>query len=221
MKIMIVKLVASLLVAEVAFSVGEWLRRRVHGSNEVSRKLVHIIHGLLIASWPFVLGETWGYHLVIALEVLFLISVVAAKQLHIFKWMWMVGRKSWGEVLYPIGIIAAAMLAENRWVFLAAVLSLAVADAVAALVGKRFGKNNTYRILGQTKSVVGSAAFLVAALGIVSIVAVYGPGLHLESVMGTVVGISLILMAVENAGVYGMDNLTLPLASVLLLNMLY
>lgn len=221
MGLMVLKLAASLVVAGVAFLAGEWLRRRLRESNEVSRKLVHVIHGLLVASWPFVLGETWGYYLVIALEVLFLVSVVAAKQLHFFRWMWKVGRKSWGEVLYPIGIIAAAILSENRWVFLAAVLSLAVADAVAALVGKRFGGSNSYRVLGQTKSIAGSGAFLVAALGIVSIVAVYGPGLHLQSVMSTVVGVSLILMAVENAGVYGMDNLTLPLASVLLLNTLY
>ena len=221
MVIMILKLVASLVVAGVAFLVGECLRRRLRESNEVSRKLVHVTHGLLVASWPFVLGETWGYYLVIALEILFLISVVAARRLHFFRWMWKVGRKSWGEVLYPIGIVSAAALSENRWVFLAAVLSLAVADAVAALVGKRFGRNNSYRILGQTKSVAGSAAFLVAALGIVSIVTVYGPGLHLESVMATVVGISLLLMVVENAGVYGMDNLTLPLASALLLNTLY
>ena len=159
--------------------------------------------------------------MVLIAEVLFIFCVVAARRFHMFRWMWKVGRKSWGEILYPLGVSGAVVWADDRWVFLAAVLSLAVADAVAALVGKKFGKGNSYKILGQTKSVIGSAAFFITAVGIVSLVAAYGPGMHLQYAFGAIVGVALILMVVENAGIYGMDNLTLPLASVLLLNILY
>jgi hypothetical protein len=56
MGLMVLKLAASLVVAGVAFLAGEWLRWRLRESNEVSRKLVHVIHGLLVASWSFVMG---------------------------------------------------------------------------------------------------------------------------------------------------------------------
>jgi phytol kinase len=210
---MLIPFVVSLVVAGGVFVIGEYFRRRYGYSNEVSRKLVHAIHGLLVAIWPFFVG----YKVVIAVEILFILSVLLAERLRLFGWLWRVGRKSWGQFLYPIGIIIAALTADSKWIYLAAALQLGLADAAAALVGKAYGAKSSYVVFGQKKSIHGSLAFFVVSCIILQglllsgHIAIGGSGL-------TMLAIAAVLTLVENAGVYGSDNLLIPVATVSLLN---
>lgn len=204
------------LIAGVVVLTGEIIRRKLGASNESSRKLVHIVHGLCIAVWPFIVG----FWIVYVVEALFMLSVLAASKMHWFRWLWRVGRKSWGEYLYPLGVMFAAFVAHSKWIFLASVLVLALADAAAALVGKQFGRKLQYTIFGQTKSVPGSTAFFVVSAAIISYVLLYGPEQFSLASWAMVASVSAILMMVENAGVYGFDNLFLPIVTVTLLNAL-
>jgi phytol kinase len=206
--------ILSLIVAGIVVGGGELLRRKLDYGNEVSRKLVHMTHGALVAYWPFIIG----YELVIVLEVLFIFAVFAVHELHWFPWLWRVGRRSWGQYLFPVGVIIAALLADSPWIFLAAVLELGLADAAAALVGKRYGRGHFYKILGQKKSIIGSLAFFVVSLIVLGAVLLLSPLAPIQSVFATIILLSAILMTVENLGVYGSDNLLLPVATVLLLN---
>jgi phytol kinase len=213
---MLVQFIVSLVIAETVFWTGEHFRRKLGYSNETSRKLVHAIHGLLVAIWPFIIGYKWT----IVIEVLFLLSVLSARKFHLFSWMWRVGRTSWGEILYPLGIIAAALTANSKWIYLAAALELGIADAAAALIGKRFGRGNDYKIWGQTKSTAGSIAFFVTSCLILGGIVGFTPlDLHGLAVM-TVLSLAVLLTLAENLGVYGLDNFFLPLLTVAALNWL-
>jgi phytol kinase len=205
----------TLLAAGILFLSGEYVRRRLRFSNEYSRKLVHSLHALVIAVAPFMVG----YELTIIIEALFLVSVFLVSELHLFRWMWRVGRKSWGEYLFPVGVIVAALTAQSMWIYLAGVLVLGIADAVAALVGKKYGRH-PYRILGQAKSLQGSVAFVSVASVILLGVFVFGPLAPVINEVLLAVMLAVGLAAIENLGVYGSDNFLLPVVTVLALNVL-
>lgn len=204
----------SLVVATSILGVAEIVRRKFKFDNEIWRKLVHVIHGALVAYWPFVIG----YDLVIVLEVLFIFAVFAVHELHWFPWLWRVGRRSWGQYAFPIGVIIAALVADSPWIFLAAVLELGLADAAAALIGKKFGHSSTYKMLGQKKSIVGSLAFFAVSVLILIGVIVYSPLDPVRATAITAMWLSVLLTATENLGVYGSDNLFIPVVTVVVLN---
>lgn len=204
------------IVSLVIFMVGERIRRQRGETNEVSRKMVHMIHGTVISVIPFI----FGYWLVYIIEALFLLSVSEAYKLKMFRWLWRVGRKSWGEYAYPLGVVTAAFFANSLWVFLASVLVLTFADSAAALIGKKYGRRGIYTVLDQKKSILGSLAFAVTAFSIVGAVAVFSPVQFTVTGWEVIAAVALMLTFVENLGVYGVDNFLIPVASVFLLNAL-
>ena len=111
-------------------------------------------------------------------------------------------------------------LADSKWEFAAAILILGVSDALAAIVGKKYGKNSGYLVFGQKKSVVGSIAFFCSALIIVTGFAVVTGISFTISTTLLVLVTTLLVTITENLGVYGSDNLLIPLVAVVLLNRL-
>lgn len=219
--------VLTVVIALAVWWGGERLRRHRGLKNEFSRKLVHSIHAGLIAVWPFIIGYTF----VIAIEILFILVVAASRYLFenlesekgwrtYLAGMYKVGRTSYGEFTFPVGVIVAALLAQSKWVYLAAVLCLGLADAVAALIGKRFGKRNSYMILGQAKSFAGSLGFYVTALVIMAAILLLSPEAFSGQLALIIIGLPLLLAVAENLGVYGIDNLLIPLIAVVALNAL-
>jgi phytol kinase len=224
---MAILFILTLFVAGAVLMIGEYVRRRLGLRNEVSRKLVHSIHAGLIAIWPFIIG----YEVVIVMEILFILLVFVSRFLYKHRTknklidqylnaMYKVGRPSFGEFFFPLGVILAALLAESKWIYLAAVLNLGLADAAAAVVGKRFGKGNSYEIFGQAKSFAGSVAFLAASLLITGYILVASPGDFEGALLLVAVLLPVILTIAENIGVYGVDNLLIPLIAVVALNAL-
>lgn len=203
-------------VAGILFVLGEYVRKRFGLQNEVSRKLVHVLHGVVIMLW----GYWLGIPLVVVTELLFLLAVIFMKNHHWFAWLWRVRRKSWGEYCYPVGVVFAAVFADNFWVYAAAVLVLALGDSVAALAGKTLGRHR-YKVFGQTKTVEGSLAFgLVVSIifVVLALVVPSGEFIAIDILPVALIAYGLLLAAVENAGWLGLDNATLPIATVLLLN---
>ena len=199
------------------FVIGEVIRRRIGWSNEYSRKLIHVIHGLVVIGWSFWLPDSF----IIGFELVFLACMVGFKYVvkhwPQFGWMYDVKRRSYGEFFYPVGVIAALSVTNDSWVFVVAVAQLAITDAVAALVGKTFGRSNEYKVFGSTKSVAGSTAFFIVAqvLFMTTILTTHAvPGL-ITAIM--LLGASACLTLVENVSVYGSDNIFLPMTTALLL----
>jgi dolichol kinase len=104
----------------------------------------------------------------------------------------------------------------NTWVFLAAMLHLGLADAGAALIGKRWGEKTAYKVFGQKKSLIGSLAFYIISFIITAIL------LQITS-FGTASWLVLLLLPPlvtlgENVSIYGADNFVIPVLVVLVLS---
>lgn len=217
----ILQLSVLIAVVIVVIAVGEIIIKKIGGSNEASRKLVHVMHGISLAALAFIVPM--GF--VILCEVLFLLSMFLARKMsksanprQIVGWyvarLYKVGRLSYGDLWFPLSAIVVALLATTKWEFAAAMLVLGVADAVAAIIGKHFGANNSYKVFGQQKSLAGSLAFFVVCVAIMAAYATLIPSFQSDVAVVGVLTISLVLTITENLGVYGTDNFLIPIVTI-------
>jgi phytol kinase len=223
---MFTQLVVLIVLVVLLSFVGQQLADKHSKDNESFRKLFHIMHGVTVAGLAFVVPLDW----IIGLEVLFFASMVITRYLvsqsnHLLKIVgyfgraYKVGRISYGEFFYPLSVILIVLFAQTKWEFAAAVLILGLADAIAALVGKKYGAKTSYFVLGQKKSLVGSVAFLVVTILVLVAFASLAP--HIAPIsFWYILPIALLITLTENVGVYGSDNLLIPIAAIALLNAL-
>jgi phytol kinase len=179
-----------------------WRTHRIHG--EFSRKFIHISVGSFVAFWPWFLS--WNE--IRLLSVAFLIAISISKAFNIFQSIHSVVRPTWGEVFFAVSVGLTTFITQDKWVFMAALLQMGLADGLAAVVGVRFGKGSRYQIFGHAKSLVGSLTFIAVSFLILIL---------FQEQSGQVVnayklaGLPLLSAAVENFGIAGLDNLLVPL----------
>ncbi len=196
--ILTVLLIFGLLVSSEAW----WRIRKPH--NEFSRKFIHIFVGSLAAIWPFYLA--WWQ--ILSLSAAFVIVVLISKYLHIFQAIHSVERPTWGEILFAIAVGGLAFVTHQPWIYAVALLHMSLADGLAAIAGVTWGKRTQYKIFGHCKSVVGSATFLVVSVLLLTGFSQLSGTMLQPSV---ILGIAVMTMAIENLGVFGLDNLLVPL----------
>lgn len=198
--------VAGLLVL-VEMLWRESLIKRANG-----RALVHILVACWVAFWPLFLSFTTISILAMAM---FLV-VVMSRTFNIFKAIHKAKRPTIGDLLFPLAILACAQLANNGAVFAIAMLQLGLADGLASLIGSRT-MYKPYKILGQQKSVGGTLTFVTIAVCLVVASFIYKGTWGSEAAIMLVV-LPAVTAAAENISVFGLDDLTVPLLTVVLLN---
>jgi phytol kinase len=204
----LISLVVVGLLGGVGILVGEYFRRKRVIKNEDARKIVHVLHAIALVVWAYFLPNYWP---IIGIELLGIALVLLEKKYNILPGMRAVGRLSYGEVLFLVGVIILCLFNPSYSHFVIVVLHLGLADAAAAVVGKRV-KSPTYKIRGHTKSVAGSVACYTVSLGIFVSYLVYTGQLSLSN-LGMVVLAAAFVTLVENISPLGSDNLTIPLAT--------
>lgn len=200
-----------ILAGLLCLALSEFVRRRLGLHNEYSRKTFHAVHALIVGAAPFFVS----YQIIILFELLLLADMIIIRRFKLFPWLHEVGRISWGDIFTVAGVITIALMKPNDWVFLAAMLHLGLADAGAALVGKRWGGKTEYMVFGNKKSLVGSLAFYGISLVITAVL------LQLTS-FGQASWLILLLLPPlatlgENVSFYGADNFVVPVLVVLVL----
>ncbi|HSX46521.1 MAG TPA: hypothetical protein VLF87_00835 [Patescibacteria group bacterium] len=191
--------------------VYELLRNKLHLSNEYSRKTFHAVHGVLVGMAPFFISYRW----IIAFELLLFIEMLLVRRYRLLRWLYQVGRVSWGDFFTVAGVVIVALMHPNKWIFLAAMLHLGLADAAAALVGKRYGKSTSYKVFGQTKSLAGSLAFYAVSIAIMIGIVHFG---QLQPAFWPIILLLPPLVTLgENVSIFGSDNMVIPILVVLLL----
>jgi phytol kinase len=185
-----------------------WRKRKAH--SEFSRKFVHVTVGVFVAFWPFFL--TWRQ--IELLSLAFLIVVVSSKALRIFNAIHSVQRPTWGEVCFALSVGIVAIATHDKWIYMASLLQMGLADGLAAVVGVRFGRSNSYLFFGHAKSVAGTITFFITSLVILSVYMQFS-GAQLSPLY--IVLVAFIASLFENASVQGLDNLSVPLVTALLL----
>lgn len=185
-----------------------WWRRRISHS-EFSRKFVHITVGSFVAFWPFFLD--WDQ--IKFLGVAFLIVVGISKYLHIFKAIHSVQRPTLGELCFALAVGLVAVMTHDKWIYMAALLQMSLADGFAAVMGVRYGRQS-YLVFSHRKSLVGTITFFVTSL---AILIAYS---HLASAhlgVAFVIGVAALAAIIENLAVAGLDNLVVPIIIAFLL----
>lgn len=191
----------------------EALHRQGKIDTEVARKTVHISVSLVLATWPFFVS--WNTILIV--EVVYLFAALAVRKFMPLSSQHGIERRSWGEFFFSFGVIATILLGAQRWIFVLAILHLGLADAVAALVGVKYGKKNSYKVLGQRKSIAGTAAFFAVSASLVALTFIFVPGYVTTATLVPLLLLPFATTIAENIGVYGTDNLLIPLTVILLL----
>jgi phytol kinase len=200
----VVAVLGLLVVSEI------WWRKR-HPHGEFSRKFVHITIGSFVAFWPFFLS----WQQIRWLSAAFLIAVLISKKYKIWHAIHSVQRPTWGELYFGLATGLMTFITTNKWVYMAALLQMSLADGLAAVLGVRFGRQQSYLVFGHRKSIVGTASFFTISI-LIFIFFRELSGIYLSA--KTMIIMSLGGSVIENLAVKGLDNLLIPVTVGFILN---
>jgi phytol kinase len=187
------------------------IRSRWNSHGEWSRKLVHIGGGAVVPlAWLFGIAR-W---LAIPAAALITLLALLNHRRRLLPAIEDVGRHSYGTVAYGASI---TLLLSLWWPWradavCAGVLVMAVGDGLAGLVGPRL-PSPSWRVLGERRSLSGTATMALASLAVLLAVAALAPA---GPAWPLLVLLALIATALEQVALLGLDNLTVPLAVALL-----
>jgi phytol kinase len=191
-----------------------WRKKILRGEN--ARKFVHIIVGTFIAFWPYFMS--WREIQLMSLALL--VVVVLSWNMNVFHAVHEVKRRTMGELFFPIGIGLAALLTTTPIIFTAAILHLSLADGFAALMGKRYGLLQQYKIGNYTKTLVGTITFWIISTLIIATTLILGVADINWALLPLIIWLPLMATVVENFAVMGLDNVLVPLLIIVVLNYL-
>lgn len=201
---------AILAVAEVL-----WRKKILKGENQ--RKFVHISIGTFAAFWPWLIS--WE-----AIQLLGLLMTAGVLINRHWTYLHYLGNiritRNYGDVFLPIAIVVASLVTTNKIFFAIAILHVSLADGLAAVVGKNFGKHWKYKVFEHSKTVVGSMTFWLVSLCIlgVGILAAHDAVTYNQYSL-LIFALPPILTLIENVVGLGMDNIAVPAAVLVALNL--
>ncbi|MBA3757409.1 hypothetical protein H0X09_00890 [Candidatus Saccharibacteria bacterium] len=209
--------IASLVVISVILAVAEilWRKKILKGENQ--RKFVHISIGTFAAFWPWLMS--WE-----AIQLLGLIMTVGVLLNRHRTFLHYLGNiritHNYGDVFLPIAIVIASLVTTNKIFFAIAILHVSLADGLAAVVGKNLGRHWKYKIFKHSKTVVGSMTFWLVSVCIlgVGILAAHD-SFSYDQYSLLLLTLPPMLMIIENVVGFGMDNIAVPAAVLVALNL--
>jgi len=184
------------------FIFASLISKRWPQQQELSRKVVHIGAG-------FALPIAWATEIPVSLA---LAAAALASSLALINHRWRllasiedVGRFSYGTVAYGVSItiLLAFFWPQRADLVCAAVLTMALADGLAGLLGANFSSHR-WQIFGQTKSIIGTATMALVTLLVLALLL---PNLPWHVVIAIATSATLL----EQFSWAGLDNLTVPL----------
>jgi phytol kinase len=189
---------------------------------ELLRKLLHVGMGGVSLSLPWLFNTPWP---VLLLAGAFGVGLLAGRSSAF--WRRVAGgiicgvkRTSVGDLCFPAAVAVVLLLSGGDTPhFCIPILTLTLADAAAALVGTRHGAHRFGRP-GREKSVEGSVAFFIVALPCAYLpLRVWTEAGWAETLLLSL-NLAFLVTLVEALSWNGLDNLTVPLAALLVLRTL-
>ncbi len=217
-------LVSAVLLGALVVAM-ETVRRRASGPVELTRRLIHLLTGVLIFFAPLYLRSPLP-----ALMLGGVFTVINAVAIR-YRWlsaMHATERTTYGTVYYPLAftLLTGLCWAEHKPVLMISMAVLAVGDVAAAWVGERAPRPHRYNVGGDEKSLEGSVTMLA-----VSFLVILGSFYYLSSirwiegslftaVVGALAG-SVVATAAEGFSRAGSDNLTIPVSTALVVHLVW
>lgn len=211
----------------------EALGRRLRWPQHVTRKVIHIGAGMWV--WGVLYFFDHWYYGIIPFATFIVLNYIFYRY-QVFKQMDS-AESSPGTVYFALSITLLFALfwrtgegaVDGVPIAAAAVMAMTWGDALAHLIGRRWGRR-TYTLFGHTRSWEGTAAMAAFTLVAVFLTLWLLPGSPLSptsrvlgpvsaAIMAAFVALSATLM--EGVSPLGLDNLSVPLVSALALYLLY
>ncbi|HSI36985.1 MAG TPA: hypothetical protein VK986_25590 [Tepidisphaeraceae bacterium] len=194
-----------------------WAHSRYSLSPETGRKVLHAGMGIILVPLPWVFESVGPVVLLTGVFVGLLVArrFVPALDRQVADVIYGVGRRSAGEFYFPVTVLALFAMTGpgDKAGFVGPVLVLALADAAAALVGRRWGLCTYPAPGGGRKSIEGSLALCAVALACVLGVELgLGGGGPVGRMVLTAAAVAIAVTLVEAACPCGLDNVVVPLA---------
>lgn len=190
---------------------AEILSRYKKTDAELTRKIVHIGTGniILLAWWLNIPASV-----ILLASIVASVVAIASYFLPILPSVNGVGRKSLGTLFYAIsiGILTALFWHDGQQQYTAiGILIMSYGDGMAALIGKKWGKN-PYEVWGNKKSLQGSLTMTLVSIFMVIIMLNFGGNWQWENLIIAVI-IGIFATILETISYVGIDNLTVPVGS--------
>jgi phytol kinase len=196
------------MVAQTSLLVAVEIGFRRGLGPETTRQIAHVVGASSVAFLPLFLRLSE----IVALAVFFTALLAWTRARHLLSSVHGIHRVTVGALVFPAGLLLAVLLAWHHPRAIAyAALVLAFADPAAALIGRRF-KSAAWPVMGGHKTVAGSLAFVVVAVGIGLLAGIGEGDVRLLPVLGAAVALAFI----EGSIGYGLDNIPVPAAASLL-----
>jgi len=211
-----IALVASFVYVFAMIGIAEGLRRWRGYSVEFTRKFIHIAVGM------------WAYGTVLLFErrtfaIIPPLAFVAINALSYwqgtFKAMETGEKGQLGTIYFPISFAALIWLLWGRpHLLVASLMPMTWGDALAAVIGRRIGRHR-YTVAGSTRSLEGSGVmFLASWVATFLPLVLLAPGaLSPAAAAGAAAITALAATIIEAISPWGIDNLTVPAISALVL----
>lgn len=198
----------------ILFALAEFLFRVVKIQGEVTRKIVHIGTGILTMLFPILVDNHW---LVLFLCASFAVILTLSLRFHFLKGINTIDRKSHGSISYPVAVYLSYLFYEfhsnhNLLFFYLPVLTMAIADPMAAFIGKKT-RFIPVRIFGENKTIGGFLGFFFTSIGITITLTYFFP----DSGFNQIVLIIICALSSALTELYtprGLDNITIPLSII-------
>lgn len=217
------EVIGTLTVGAIAITVlvlAEVLKRTTSLPTELTRKFAHIGSGGAVLVIPAFISSSWTVLILTAgfAGLMFVTHVTGTLQgVH------GVGRGVGGVLWYPVTAWLTYFLVfdvrEGAYLeYAIPILVLACADAMGAVIGKRWGRHRYEVVPGHFRSLEGSAAFFIVSLVCISVPLAVGMGVDPLRALAVGLLVSTLSTAYESVSVHGLDNLLVPFGTLLFLD---
>jgi len=195
------------------FMLAEIAYHKANIKVEYTRKAIHVITGVIALFFPLFIKSPLD---LILLCIGFAGLLGITLKYNLLQSVNNVDRYSRGSLLYPVAVVICFMFNYYRNTYLyffIPILTLAMADPIAAIVGKKIPKGK-YTLRQQTKTMTGSGSFFIVAFTI-SLIAL---NLKEEGNIMHCIWISLFVATATTLGeglsFKGDDNIVIPLVAI-------
>ncbi len=197
----------------IILGLAEGLRRGLPLSVEFTRKFVHVGVGM-IAFALVVFFREW-YFAIIPPLIFIGVNYVSYRR-QVLSVMETGEKNQLGTVYFPISFcILIPLLWSQPALLVASLMPMTWGDAFAAILGRHFGKHR-FVVFGQTRSFEGSLTMFVFSL-VATFCALVMFALPVTTSLPLALLTALGATVVEAISPWGIDNLTVPLISALVL----
>jgi phytol kinase len=185
------------------------LARRAGLGPESTRKLAHFMTTLVILALPTLIHRTAS---AIALGIGASILIATLRRARRLSFLDDVARSHASEYAFIAAVGIVFVLSRgDALLFRAPILVLGVSDALAAIVGTRWGRHR-YEVRGAKRSWEGSLAFAASAFAVL-VASLVLTSRATPLALAFVAIVAVLVATVEAFTTGGLDNLTIPIAT--------